>query len=97
MTCTPGEFAQVSDNTVSMTTSTLPRGICSRDNYLNVSDFSTQSVFVSSSAQGVDSPSPLHLGVFNNQISPLPRFSGEMGSGKETQKALLTGKKDLRW
>ena len=39
-------------------------------------------MFVSSSAQGVAAPSPLHFGVFNNQIPPLPKFSGEMDSGK---------------
>ena len=50
MTCTPGEYVRVSDNTVSVT-STLPRGICSRDKNLNVSGFSMQSVFVSSSDQ----------------------------------------------
>ena len=43
--CTPGEYTQVSDNTVSVT-STLPRGICSRDMYLTVSGLSMHSVFV---------------------------------------------------
>ena len=75
-----------------MTTSTLPRSICSRDNYLNVSDFSTQGVIVSSSAQGVAAPSPLHLGVFCNQIPPLPNFSEEMDSGKGDSKSFTDWK-----
>ena len=32
VTCTPGEYARVSDNAVSVTTSILPKGIDSRDN-----------------------------------------------------------------
>ena len=49
---------------------------------MNVSGFSKQRVFVSRCALGVAAPSALHLGVFNNQIPPLPKFSGEMDSGK---------------
>ena len=84
----------MSENTVSVTTSTLPRGICSRDKYLNVSGFSMQSVFVSSSDQRAATASCLNLGVLSNHILPLPKFSGEMDGGKETWKALLTGKRD---
>ena len=80
--CTPGEYARVGDNTVSVTTSTLPRGVCSRDKYLNVSGFSMQSVFVYSSDQTAATASCLNLGVFSDHILLLPKFSGEMDSGK---------------
>ena len=43
---------------------------------------STQSALVSSSDQGVVASSPLNLGVFANQIPPIPKFSGEVDNGK---------------
>ena len=42
----------------------------------------TESAFVSSSDQGAVASSPLNLGVFANQILPIPKFSGEVDNGK---------------
>ena len=43
---------------------------------------STQSALLSSSDQGAVASSPLNLGVFANQIPPIPKFSGEVDNGK---------------
>ena len=62
---------------------------------LNIYDrvsVNTQSAFVSSSDQGVVASSPLNVGVFANQIPPIPKFSGEVQVDLEI---LLTGKKDF--
>ena len=57
---------------------------------------SAQSVFVSRSDQVAVDPYPLNLGMFGNYILLLSKFSRVMDNG-ETQKSLLTGKRDLRW
>ena len=52
---------------------------------LNIHDrvsVTMQSAFVSSSDQGAVASSPLNLGVFANQIPPIPKFSGEVDNGK---------------
>ena len=52
---------------------------------LNIRDrvsVTTQSAFVSSSDQGAVASSPLNLGVFANQIPPIPKFSGEVDNEK---------------
>ena len=43
---------------------------------------STRSALLSSSDQGAVASSPLNLGVFANQIPPIPKFSGEVDNGK---------------
>ena len=45
---------------------------------------STQSALVSSSNQGAVATGPLNLGVFANQIPPIPKFSGELIMERET-------------
>ena len=98
VTCTPGEYAWVSNNTVSVTTSTLPRGVCSRDKYLNVSGFSMQSVFVSSSDQrAATAPAVWILGYLVIIFYLYQSSQWKWIMEKETWKALLTGKRDLRW
>ena len=61
----------------------MPRVTFGRD--VNVHDrvsASVQSALVSSSDQGAVATSPLNLGVFANQIPPIPKFSGEVDNGK---------------
>ena len=53
-------------------------------------------MFVSRSDQVAVDHYPLNLGMFGNYFPPLLKFSREMDNG-ETQKSLLTGKRDLMW
>ena len=74
-TMRPVELTQVSGSTVSATASTLPGDVCSRGDYLNSSDRVNASMQgVCSNREALASTSPLNLGVFANQIPPLPKY-----------------------